>query len=132
MLDRKEEHLATGNRPSATAHIRAGVAADGKLTAFDAQSWGTGGAGHFSVGTSLQNRANQLGVLAALTGIILAVAASWALAAMVFHVKYVFFVAPLLIAVGLVLLLTMGIGMLIGRGVAKLPPLELLRMETGQ
>src|SRR5439155_1065610 len=45
MLDRKEEHLDTGNRPSATAHIRAGVAADGKLTAFDAQSWGTGGAG---------------------------------------------------------------------------------------
>lgn len=45
MLDRKEEHLATGNRPSAAARIRAGVAADGTLTAFDAQSWGTGGAG---------------------------------------------------------------------------------------
>src|SRR5262249_32313452 len=45
MLDRKEEHLDTGNRPSATAKIRAGVSADGMLTAFDAQSWGTGGAG---------------------------------------------------------------------------------------
>lgn len=45
MLDRKEEHLDTGNRPSATAHIRAGVNADGQLTAFDGQSWGTGGAG---------------------------------------------------------------------------------------
>jgi xanthine dehydrogenase YagR molybdenum-binding subunit len=45
MLDRKEEHLATGNRPSASAHIKAGVAADGTLTAFDAESWGTGGAG---------------------------------------------------------------------------------------
>jgi xanthine dehydrogenase YagR molybdenum-binding subunit len=45
MLDRKEEHLATGNRPSAFARVKAGVAADGKLTAFDAQSWGTGGAG---------------------------------------------------------------------------------------
>jgi xanthine dehydrogenase YagR molybdenum-binding subunit len=45
MLDRKEEHLDTGNRPSATARIRAGVASDGMLTAFDAQSWGTGGAG---------------------------------------------------------------------------------------
>ena len=44
-LDRKEEHLDTGNRPSAFAKIRAGVSADGKLTAFDAQSWGTGGAG---------------------------------------------------------------------------------------
>jgi len=45
MLDRKEEHLATGNRPSAAAHIKAGVAADGMLTAFDAETWGTGGAG---------------------------------------------------------------------------------------
>jgi xanthine dehydrogenase YagR molybdenum-binding subunit len=45
MLDRKEEHLATGNRPSATAHIKAGVSADGMLTAFDAETWGTGGAG---------------------------------------------------------------------------------------
>jgi xanthine dehydrogenase YagR molybdenum-binding subunit len=45
MLDRKEEHLDTGNRPSATAHIRAGVTDNGKLTAFDGQSWGTGGAG---------------------------------------------------------------------------------------
>ena len=45
MLDRKEEHLATGNRPSATARIKAGVSADGTLTAFDAETWGTGGAG---------------------------------------------------------------------------------------
>jgi xanthine dehydrogenase YagR molybdenum-binding subunit len=45
MLDRKEEHLATGNRPSATARVKAGVAADGTITAFDAQTWGTGGAG---------------------------------------------------------------------------------------
>jgi xanthine dehydrogenase YagR molybdenum-binding subunit len=44
-LDRKEEHLDTGNRPSAFAKIRAGVSADGKLTAFDGQSWGSGGAG---------------------------------------------------------------------------------------
>ncbi len=44
-LDRKEEHLDTGNRPSANARIRAGVGADGMLTAFDAESWGTGGAG---------------------------------------------------------------------------------------
>jgi xanthine dehydrogenase YagR molybdenum-binding subunit len=45
MLDRKEEHLATGNRPSAAARIKAGVSADGMLTAFDGESWGTGGAG---------------------------------------------------------------------------------------
>jgi xanthine dehydrogenase YagR molybdenum-binding subunit len=45
MLDRKDEHLATGNRPSAYARIKAGVSADGIVTAFDAESWGTGGAG---------------------------------------------------------------------------------------
>jgi xanthine dehydrogenase YagR molybdenum-binding subunit len=45
LLDRKEEHLATGNRPSAYARVKAGVAADGMLTAFDAETWGTGGAG---------------------------------------------------------------------------------------
>jgi xanthine dehydrogenase YagR molybdenum-binding subunit len=45
MLDRREEHLDTGNRPSAFAQIRAGVTNDGKLTAFDGRSWGTGGAG---------------------------------------------------------------------------------------
>jgi xanthine dehydrogenase YagR molybdenum-binding subunit len=45
MLDRKDEHLATGNRPSAYARIKAGVSADGTITAFDAESWGTGGAG---------------------------------------------------------------------------------------
>ena len=45
MLDRKEEHLATGNRPSAASKIKAGVSADGIITAFEAQSWGTGGAG---------------------------------------------------------------------------------------
>jgi len=44
-LDRKEEHLVTGNRPSAAAKIKAGVSADGVITAFDAESWGTGGAG---------------------------------------------------------------------------------------
>jgi len=44
-LDRKEEHLDSGNRPSAYAKIKAGVSADGKLVAFDATSWGTGGAG---------------------------------------------------------------------------------------
>jgi len=45
MLTRKEEHLVTGNRPSAFAKVRAGVDANGKLTAIDAETWGTGGAG---------------------------------------------------------------------------------------
>ena len=45
MLDRKEEHLVAGNRPSAFAQVKAGVDAQGKLTAIDAETWGTGGAG---------------------------------------------------------------------------------------
>ena len=45
MLDRKQEHLVTGNRPSAFARVRAGVDAKGQLVAFDAETWGTGGAG---------------------------------------------------------------------------------------
>ncbi len=45
MLDRKEEHLASGNRPSSHSKVKAGVSADGMLTAFDAETWGTGGAG---------------------------------------------------------------------------------------
>ena len=45
MLSRKEEHLVTGNRPSAFARVKAGTDASGKLVVFDAETWGTGGAG---------------------------------------------------------------------------------------
>jgi xanthine dehydrogenase YagR molybdenum-binding subunit len=45
MLSRKEEHLVTGNRPSAFAKVKAGTDASGKFVAFDAETWGTGGAG---------------------------------------------------------------------------------------
>jgi xanthine dehydrogenase YagR molybdenum-binding subunit len=45
MCDRKAEHLVTGNRPSAFAKVRAGADAQGKFVAFDAETWGTGGAG---------------------------------------------------------------------------------------
>ena len=48
MADRKGEQLATGNRPSAYAKLRAGADANGKLVAFEAESWGTGGAGQGS------------------------------------------------------------------------------------
>jgi xanthine dehydrogenase YagR molybdenum-binding subunit len=45
MLSRKEEHLVTGNRPSANAKVRAAAEPSGKFIAFDAETWGTGGAG---------------------------------------------------------------------------------------
>src|SRR5258708_11658596 len=45
MLDRKHEHLITGNRPSAFAKVKAGVDAQGKFVGWDSETWGTGGAG---------------------------------------------------------------------------------------
>jgi xanthine dehydrogenase YagR molybdenum-binding subunit len=45
MLDRREEHLVTGNRPSAFARLQAAADADGTVRAFEAETWGTGGAG---------------------------------------------------------------------------------------
>lgn len=49
MLDRREEHLCTGNAPSAVMTIRLGATRDGKLTAINHKSFGgpgiAGGAG---------------------------------------------------------------------------------------
>ena len=42
-LDRIQEHLAGGNRPSVTAKVELGAAADGKLLAMIATTHGTGG-----------------------------------------------------------------------------------------
>ena len=42
-LDRKEEQLATGNRPSAVQKIKIGATADGKLTAIELLVHGNGG-----------------------------------------------------------------------------------------
>ncbi len=44
-LDRIQEHLAAGNRPSATATVKLGANKDGKLTAIIADCHGTGGFG---------------------------------------------------------------------------------------
>ncbi len=43
MLDRKEEQLAVGNAPSATAQVRIGADAEGKIVGIDAKLHGTGG-----------------------------------------------------------------------------------------
>ncbi|MGA7614722.1 MAG: xanthine dehydrogenase family protein molybdopterin-binding subunit [Thermoanaerobaculia bacterium] len=45
MLDRRNEHLSVGNRPSSHVKMRVGATRDGKITAIDAQSWGTAGVG---------------------------------------------------------------------------------------
>jgi len=45
MLDREEEMLAVGNRPSSIQKIKIGAKKDGTLTAFQMESYGTGGIG---------------------------------------------------------------------------------------
>ncbi|MBN1478658.1 xanthine dehydrogenase family protein molybdopterin-binding subunit [candidate division KSB1 bacterium] len=45
MLDREEEMLAVGNRPSSWQKIKIGAKSDGTLTAFEMESFGTGGVG---------------------------------------------------------------------------------------
>jgi xanthine dehydrogenase YagR molybdenum-binding subunit len=45
MLDRKEEHMAVGNRPSSVQHLRIGAKKDGTLTAIHLDAYGTGGVG---------------------------------------------------------------------------------------
>ncbi len=42
-LDRTQEHLAAGNRPSASGHVKLGGSKDGKVTALVAETHGTGG-----------------------------------------------------------------------------------------
>jgi xanthine dehydrogenase YagR molybdenum-binding subunit len=44
-LDRVQEHLAAGNRPSGWAHIKMGANRDGKIVALIAEARGTGGVG---------------------------------------------------------------------------------------
>jgi xanthine dehydrogenase YagR molybdenum-binding subunit len=51
MLDRREEHVSVGNRPSSLQRLKIGAKRDGTLTAIDLESYGTGGvAGGAGVG----------------------------------------------------------------------------------
>ncbi len=45
MLDRRDEHLSTGNRPDSVQRLRIGAQRDGTLTAIHLQSYGTAGTG---------------------------------------------------------------------------------------
>lgn len=70
-----------------------------------------------------------LGALAALTGIVLAAAGSWALATFVFKIAWVPSPLAVVIALGVVTTLTVTVGLLASRGVANEPPLAILREE---
>jgi putative ABC transport system permease protein len=71
-----------------------------------------------------------LGVFAAATGILLALAAAWSLSYFVFEGPFV--VAPwaLLLAFAVVIALTIGIGLFNSRGLYDKPPLDVLRAEV--
>src|SRR4030095_2913636 len=43
VLDRREEHVSVGNRPSSIQRVKLGVKRDGTLTALQVESFGTGG-----------------------------------------------------------------------------------------
>jgi xanthine dehydrogenase YagR molybdenum-binding subunit len=43
MLDRREEHVAVGNRPSSLQRVKVGAKRDGSLTAIKLEGYGTGG-----------------------------------------------------------------------------------------
>jgi putative ABC transport system permease protein len=70
-----------------------------------------------------------LGTFAAVTGLLLAMLASWTLAIFLFEAVFVPLWLPLVVAFLLVVLLTVVTGMLGSRGVTARPPLEVLQSE---
>ena len=70
-----------------------------------------------------------LGIFAALTGVTLAVASSWALAFFVFKTDFVVTIGPLLVILGIVVGLTLLVGIINSRGLSDRSPLEVLRAE---
>ncbi|NUO81045.1 FtsX-like permease family protein [candidate division KSB1 bacterium] len=71
-----------------------------------------------------------LGGLAALTGLLLAFAASWALAHFVFETSFVPEILPTLVIIAGVVALTILLGMVNSRGLVDRSPLEILRVEV--
>jgi putative ABC transport system permease protein len=70
-----------------------------------------------------------LGLLASVTGILLAMAASWALAVFAFKLTYTPSLLPMLLAALIVSSLTVAVGLLTSYGVGSTPPLAILRAE---
>jgi putative ABC transport system permease protein len=87
------------------------------------------GASRAQIGQILVIEYLSLGALAAVTGLLLAVLASWALASFLFEMAFVPAGLPLVVVLLLVSALTVLTGMLGSRGVTTRPPLEVLRSE---
>lgn len=71
-----------------------------------------------------------LGALASLTGILLSLAASWALAKYSFKTSFAVQPLPLVAVFAFICLLTVAIGLFNSRGILKRSPLEVLRSEV--
>jgi putative ABC transport system permease protein len=71
-----------------------------------------------------------LGGLAGLSGVLLALVATWVLARFVFETAFSVPLLPVLLIWGGVIALTILLGMLNSRGIADRPPLEVLRAEA--
>jgi putative ABC transport system permease protein len=71
-----------------------------------------------------------LGGMAALTGVILAVAGAWALAAFVFKIPFSISFLPVVVTLLTVMALTVLAGLLTSGGIYNRPPLEVLRNEV--
>jgi putative ABC transport system permease protein len=71
-----------------------------------------------------------VGILSALTGLLLATAAAWGLSIWVFKAPLALPLGPLLGALAGVPALTLLVGLILSRGVTDRPPLEVLRTET--
>jgi predicted lysophospholipase L1 biosynthesis ABC-type transport system permease subunit len=71
-----------------------------------------------------------LGLLAGAVGSILSVGATWGMAHWVFHIEMLFPIRPVFVTVLCVVALTVGMGLLGARGLARHSPLEVLRSEA--
>ena len=71
-----------------------------------------------------------LGVLSALTGVLLAEAGAFALAKFLFKVPFQFAIVPALVGIAVVTALTIVTGLVANRGVLDHPPLEILRASA--
>ena len=88
------------------------------------------GASRRQIQISLAAEHIALGVLAATVGSILSVGATWGIARWVFHIDMISPILPVAVTVIGVVALTVTMGMLGARGLARHSPLEVLRNET--
>ena len=70
-----------------------------------------------------------LGSIGALTGVVLAFAASWILTVFVFNISYVPAFIPVVVVIGCISLITILVGMMASAGIYRQSPLEILRAE---